>query len=50
MYAHPRAAARRVPRVEVDGYRRFVRREQRRRMSSAVLGAARFPEGRSLFR
>lgn len=50
MYGYVRAAARRVPRVEVDGYRRFVRAEQRRRMSTAVLGAARFPEGRSLFR
>jgi poly-beta-1,6-N-acetyl-D-glucosamine synthase len=50
MYGYARAAARRVPRVEVDGYRRFVRGEQRRRMSSAVLGAAKFPEGRSLFR
>jgi hypothetical protein len=50
MYGYTRAAARRVPRIEVDGYRRFVRAEQRRRMSTAVLGGARFPEGRSLFR
>jgi glycosyltransferase involved in cell wall biosynthesis len=50
MYGYARAAARRVPRVEVDGYRRFVRTEQRRRMSTAVLGAAKFSEGRSLFR
>lgn len=50
MYGYARAAVRRVPRVEVDGYRRFVRTEQRRRMSAAVLGTARFPEGRSLLR
>jgi hypothetical protein len=50
MYGYARAAARRVPRVEVDGYRRFVRAEQRRRMSSAVLATAKFPAGRSLFR
>jgi hypothetical protein len=41
LYGYARAAARRVPRVEIDGYRKFVRTEQRRRMSSAVLGAAR---------
>jgi hypothetical protein len=41
---------RRVPRVEVDGYRRFVRAEQRRRMSAAVLSTAKFSDGRSLFR
>jgi hypothetical protein len=41
LYGYARAAARRVPRVEIDGYREFVRTEQRRRMSSAVLGAAR---------
>jgi hypothetical protein len=37
LYGYARAAVRRVPRVEVDGYRRFVRAEQRRRMSAAVL-------------
>jgi hypothetical protein len=37
MYGYARAAVRRVPRVEVDGYRHFVRTEQRRRMSAAVL-------------
>jgi hypothetical protein len=37
MYGDARAAVRRVPRVEVDGYRHFVRTEQRRRMSAAVL-------------
>jgi len=31
-YGYLRAAARRVPRVEIDGYGRFVRAEQRRRM------------------
>lgn len=41
LYGYARAAARRVPRVEIDGYRKFVRTEQRRRMSSAVLGVAR---------
>jgi poly-beta-1,6-N-acetyl-D-glucosamine synthase len=39
LYGYARAAARRVPRVEVDGYRDFVRTEQRRRMSAAVFGA-----------
>jgi biofilm PGA synthesis N-glycosyltransferase PgaC len=37
MYGYARAAVRRVPRVEVDGYRHFVRTEQRRRISAAVL-------------
>jgi biofilm PGA synthesis N-glycosyltransferase PgaC len=41
LYGYARAAARRVPQVDVDGYREFVRTEQRRRMSAAVLGAAR---------
>jgi hypothetical protein len=41
LYGYARAAARRVPRVEIDGYRKFVRTEQRRRMSSAVLGSGR---------
>lgn len=41
LYGYARAAARRVPRVEIDGYREFVRSEQRRRMSSALLGSAR---------
>jgi hypothetical protein len=50
MYGYARAAVRRVPRVEVDGYRRFVRAEQRRRMSAAVLSTAKFSDGRSLFR
>jgi poly-beta-1,6-N-acetyl-D-glucosamine synthase len=40
-YGYARAARRGVRRVEIDGYRDFVRAEQRRRMSSAVLGAAR---------
>jgi biofilm PGA synthesis N-glycosyltransferase PgaC len=38
LYGYARAAARRVPRVEVDGYRRFIRAEQRGRMTSAVFG------------
>lgn len=37
LYGYARAAMRRVPRVEVEGYREFVRAEQRRRMSAAVL-------------
>lgn len=41
LFGYARAAARRVPRVEIDGYRKFVRTEQRRRMSAAVLGAGR---------
>jgi poly-beta-1,6-N-acetyl-D-glucosamine synthase len=41
LYGYARAAARRVPRVEIDGYREFVQTEQRRRMASAVRGAAR---------
>jgi biofilm PGA synthesis N-glycosyltransferase PgaC len=32
LYGYARAAARRVPRVEIEGYGRFVRAEQRRRM------------------
>ena len=32
LYGYARAAARRVPRVEIDGYRSFVRSEQRQRM------------------
>ena len=32
LYGYARAAARRVPRVEIEGYGRFVRSEQRRRM------------------
>jgi hypothetical protein len=39
LYGYARAAARRVPRFEADGYREFVRNEQRRRMRSAVLGS-----------
>jgi poly-beta-1,6-N-acetyl-D-glucosamine synthase len=41
LYGYARAAARRVPRVEIDGYREFVREEQRRRMSAAVLAPVR---------
>jgi hypothetical protein len=41
LYGYARAAARRVPRVEIDGYLEFVRTEQRRRMSSAIRGSAR---------
>lgn len=32
LYGYTRAAVRRVPRVEIEGYGRFVRAEQRRRM------------------
>lgn len=32
LYGYARAAVRRVPRVEIDGYGQFVRTEQRRRM------------------
>jgi poly-beta-1,6-N-acetyl-D-glucosamine synthase len=35
LYGYFRAAVKRVPRVEVDGYREFVRAEQRRRIGSA---------------
>ena len=41
LYGYARAAVRGVPRVEIDGYRDFVRTEQRQRMSAAVLGTAR---------
>lgn len=41
LYGYARAAALRVPRVEIDGYRKFVQTEQRRRMSSAIRAAAR---------
>jgi poly-beta-1,6-N-acetyl-D-glucosamine synthase len=41
LYGYARAAVRRVPRVEIDGYREFVRGEQRRRMSAAVLAPVR---------
>jgi poly-beta-1,6-N-acetyl-D-glucosamine synthase len=41
LYGYARAAVRRVPRFEVDGYRDFVRTEQRQRMSAAVLGSVR---------
>jgi hypothetical protein len=36
LYGYGQAAARRVPRVDVDGYREFVRAEQRRRIGSAL--------------
>lgn len=38
LYGYGRAAVRRVPRVEVDGYRGFVRSEQRQRMLAGVFG------------
>jgi cellulose synthase/poly-beta-1,6-N-acetylglucosamine synthase-like glycosyltransferase len=47
LYGYARAAARRVPRVDVEGYREFVRAEQRQRMSAALLGK-RFAFGQSL--
>ncbi len=43
LYGYARAAARRVPRVEVEGYREFVHAEQRQRMSAGLLGLA--PDG-----
>jgi poly-beta-1,6-N-acetyl-D-glucosamine synthase len=36
LYGYARAAARRVPQVEVEGYREFVRAEQRRRIGEVV--------------
>jgi poly-beta-1,6-N-acetyl-D-glucosamine synthase len=36
LYGYGRAALRRVPRVEVEGYREFVRAEQRRRMTRKI--------------
>ncbi len=36
LYGYGRAAVRRVPQVEVEGYREFVRAEQRRRMAEAL--------------
>jgi hypothetical protein len=36
LYGYGRAAARRVPRVDVVGYRQFVRAEQRRRIGTAL--------------
>lgn len=36
LYGYGRAAARRVPRVEVEGYRQFVRAEQRRRLRARL--------------
>jgi biofilm PGA synthesis N-glycosyltransferase PgaC len=36
LYGYARAAARRVPRVEVDGYREFVRAEQHRRIAGRL--------------
>jgi glycosyltransferase involved in cell wall biosynthesis len=36
LYGYGRAAVRRVPRVDVDGYREFVRAEQRRRIGAAL--------------
>jgi poly-beta-1,6-N-acetyl-D-glucosamine synthase len=36
LYGYARAAVRRVPRVEIEGYGRFVRAEQRRRMVGSL--------------
>ena len=38
LYGYARAGVRRVPRVDVEGYRGFVRAEQRRRMLKGVFG------------
>lgn len=43
LYGYARAAVRRVPRVEIDGYRDFVRREQRQKMVTAALPGASRP-------
>jgi biofilm PGA synthesis N-glycosyltransferase PgaC len=37
LYGYARAALRRVPRVEIEGYREFVRAEQSRRLRSRLL-------------
>jgi hypothetical protein len=39
LYGYGRAAVRRVPRVDIEGYRKFVRAEQHRR----ILGRLRRP-------
>ena len=41
LYGYGRAAVRRVPRVDVEGYREFVRAEQRRRIVAACGARAR---------
>jgi glycosyltransferase involved in cell wall biosynthesis len=41
LYGYAQAAVRRVPRVEIEGYRRFVRAEQRRRARESLLRLAR---------
>jgi biofilm PGA synthesis N-glycosyltransferase PgaC len=46
LYGYARAAARGVPRVEIDGYRDFVRAEQRQRMRSQWMKEG-LPAGRS---
>ena len=38
LYGYARAAARRVPRVDAEGYRGFVRAEQRQRMLKGAFG------------
>jgi glycosyltransferase involved in cell wall biosynthesis len=40
LYGYGRAAARRVPRMNVEGYRRFVRAEHQRRIAAFLRGAA----------
>jgi biofilm PGA synthesis N-glycosyltransferase PgaC len=40
LYGYARAAAHRVPRIEIDGYREFVRAEQRRRIRGGIGGQA----------
>ncbi|MGH2976259.1 MAG: hypothetical protein ACRDLL_15560, partial [Solirubrobacterales bacterium] len=48
LYGYGRAAVRRVPRFEVDGYRDFVRAEQHRRMFAGVFGGSRLGLSRAL--
>lgn len=40
LYGYGRAALRRVPRVDVDGYRKFVRAEQHRRIFERLRGSS----------
>ncbi len=44
LYGYGRAAVRRVPRMNVEGYRRFVRAEHQRRIASHLRGPA-LPQG-----
>jgi poly-beta-1,6-N-acetyl-D-glucosamine synthase len=48
LYGYGRAAVRGVPRVEIDGYRDFVRAEQQRRMTVGLFGGSRLGPVRAL--